>query len=606
MKKTLIYAAMAAVAVLSACTKENPSEPSEPQGKCYEVTALNAKVEGCDEGKTYLTSGGNNFFKVYWQSNDKITLMSNGGSDAEFTLSEGTGSEEAVFTGELSSTSAPFFAVYPSRLGATKGSGKINFSLPQTQAGSVTASNGVMPAIAYIPDPTESATFMNLCGIFRIKLTGSATVSRLELYDLGGGMLWGDASLKADATLASPDTWVWTLENGDNKLVLDFSNNMKTLSGSAMTFYFIVPQGTLASGARVIIYDENGTPIDEFCTAKDMTIERSVVKPMKAVAVTTNTLLDLDGFANCYIADPSATSVSYKFCEMMGNTNTALGAASAEELWETLCTNTTFNSGNKGYVIKNVTHYAGCVSFKVNAKEGNAVIAARNAGGDILWSWHVWLPYYGTVEEATMGNGVISMDRNLGAKTTSTSDTSIGFLYQWGRKDPFTAVYHVGNYSTAMTTSPTGIITSELKSDATVAWSILHPTTFVNITSGGRWDTNNAATWAGDNKTISDPCPAGWRVPSSEDYNGLTIGDWDATNFCRTESASGMNFSGTGRRYYSANSGKHVLESAQIGRYWTRTHGTNQATERTVNTSSALASANTNKVMGLAIRCVKE
>ena len=610
MKKTIYLTALAVtVAFVSACTKESNLKNEELQGGKIVITSLKATLEDCAETKTdlhYFDNGQT--CRVYWQGTDKITLMANDGASAEFSIDEGTGTSSATFKGTLSSSTSPFFAIYPSSLGASLEEGSISFTLPQTQAGSVTAANGVMPAVAYIPEDYEhEISFKNICGLFRIKLTGTATIGKLELYDLGGAMLWGDAKLTANSTLSSPSTWKWSLENGDNKLIVDFSGNEKTLSESAMTFYFAVPPGALANGVRVVIYDGDGNAIDEFCTAKDLTVERSHLKPMKSIAVGNYTLLDLQGSANCYIANPSETTVTYKFCEIKGNSNIALTATSAAELWETLVTNTTFNSGNMGYVIDNVSHSAGTVSFKVKGHEGNAIIAASNSESTILWSWHIWLPYSGSVNEVTLGNETVSMDRNLGAKTAASSDASIGFLYQWGRKDPFTAVYHPGNYSTAMTTSPTDAFSSELKEDATtIEWSVQNPKVFIDIASGGKWTTDSDATWAGDSKSMYDPCPPGWRVPAQAHYTGLTFGDWDGTNYRYAESYSSLYFAGTGRRYYSSGQTKHVIESAKIGRYWTRNGGDKQAVECTIDNGKALATANTNKCMGLAVRCVKE
>ena len=80
--------------------------------------------------------------------------------------------------------------------------------------------------------------------------------------------------------------------------------------------------------------------------------------------------------------------------------------------------------------------------------EGNAVVAACDADGAILWSWHLWLtsadlegslhryalPYEGLGAAAVM-------DRNLGALAAAwlgaDNASSYGMFYQWGRKDPF-------------------------------------------------------------------------------------------------------------------------------------------------------------------------
>lgn len=103
-------------------------------------------------------------------------------------------------------------------------------------------------------------------------------------------------------------------------------------------------------------------------------------------------------------------------------------------------------------------------------KEGNALIAAYNKAGQVLWSWHIWVTgnepdnlgkavTYTTYEwdekgiysnRRISGNAVMSC--NLGAMADEQSGTAgngtvlrypaeqttaFGMLYQWGRKDPF-------------------------------------------------------------------------------------------------------------------------------------------------------------------------
>ena len=103
------------------------------------------------------------------------------------------------------------------------------------------------------------------------------------------------------------------------------------------------------------------------------------------------------------------------------------------------------------------------------------------------------------------------MDRNLGACTKLSLDNvnaSSGAYYQWGRKDPFFTNANSGAITAKSTqytiaTSPTAIGTA-----------VGNPATFYandNGTSSDWLTTANNALW-GTNKTIYDPCPAGYRV----------------------------------------------------------------------------------------------
>lgn len=76
------------------------------------------------------------------------------------------------------------------------------------------------------------------------------------------------------------------------------------------------------------------------------------------------------------------------------------------------------------------------IYFTTGEVEGNALIALRDAAGNILWSWHIWV-VNDTISTFT-GNGLEWLDRNIGALNNEVGDLSNrGMLYQWGRKDPF-------------------------------------------------------------------------------------------------------------------------------------------------------------------------
>ena len=138
--------------------------------------------------------------------------------------------------------------------------------------------------------------------------------------------------------------------------------------------------------------------------------------------------------ANCYIVSEAG---KYKFKTVKGNSSTSVGNLSTcEVLWESFGTSTTPTIGD---LIKGVTYKDGYIEFETAStfREGNAVIAVKDASGTILWSWHIWLT--DQPQGHTYNNGaVVMMDRNLGATSATPGDVgALGLLYQWGRKDPF-------------------------------------------------------------------------------------------------------------------------------------------------------------------------
>lgn len=231
--------------------------------------------------------------------------------------------------------------------------------------------------------------------------------------------------------------------------------------------------------------------------------------------------------ANSYIVNEPATF--YKFKAVKGNSSQTLeNAFYASVVWESFGTNIKPLTGD---LIENVVYQDGYIVFKTSStsKEGNALIAAKDSEGTILWSWHIWLT--DTPAEHTYANGAaILMDRNLGATSATPGDVqALGLLYQWGRKDPFLGNASVGDIVEASST----IVwpkTEYYTTYGNIEYVTSHPTTLIRSDEYGSnrdWLNGHDSSLWGKTKTIYDPCPAGWRVAEGE--YGLN-GVWDITN----------------------------------------------------------------------------
>ena len=266
--------------------------------------------------------------------------------------------------------------------------------------------------------------------------------------------------------------------------------------------------------------------------------------------------LSQSGTANSYIVSSAG---SYKFSTVKGNSSESVGAvASVEVLWESFGTDVTPAMGD---LVKNAVYLDGYITFQTadTFKEGNAVIAAKDASGNILWSWHIWLTDEPEGQEY-YNNAGIMMDRNLGATSATPGDVgALGLLYQWGRKDPFLGSSSISSSTYAKSTVTWPSAVSSNSSKGTIAYATANPTTFIKANSNnhdwyytGSSSTDNTRwTTSESSKSIYDPCPAGWRVPdgadvrsngvwskalgSSSDFSDALL--YDSTN-------EGMNFSG--------------------------------------------------------------
>ena len=249
--------------------------------------------------------------------------------------------------------------------------------------------------------------------------------------------------------------------------------------------------------------------------------------------------------ANCYIVQAAG---NYKFrATVKGNGSADLGGisrytdastiASAELVWATFNTTVTPEADE---LIKDIRYSNGYVYFSTGDiyKEGNALVAIKDVGGNILWSWHLWFESddLDALVQTYPGSGYLVMDRNLGALTNCyAADNALdfGFAYQNGRKDPFMMSATRTRY-TAL--GVLGTYTSSAGSSS-LASSIQRPTV---VFGTGSWG-GSPDYWSASEKTIFDPCPPGWQVGPSDlwrasGFNSSTFvvkeNDWATYHGC--------------------------------------------------------------------------
>ena len=359
---------------------------------------------------------------------------------------------------------------------------------------------------------------------------------------------------------------------------------------------------------------------------------------------------DLSGKpANSYLINKKETN--YLIDAMYKGDLTELATSSVDVVWQ-----------SRSNLIQYLELKDGKASFYVAAdsddgdkiKEGNAVIGAYDAGGTLIWSWHVWAADYDPEAEggAVDFNGYSMMTRNLGALDNDNSTTdrilaSYGTYYQWGRKEPFIGpnTYSAGSGSSAtMYNGSGGRVTLETVAASaetgTAAYALQHPLTYIT----GVTDSSNDWCWAHDSslwsaaeKTENDPCPAGWRVAPASAYAGLAISgtpgasDFDKYGWTFTREGASSFFLGAGRRLYtngkiqnlyvvvpasSSLSTRNVAEDAQPweGLYWTAdpaSEGSDAQAfyfwfEKKSSTGGVTESKPYARANGMQVRCVRE
>lgn len=253
--------------------------------------------------------------------------------------------------------------------------------------------------------------------------------------------------------------------------------------------------------------------------------------------------------------------------------NQYLTPVSCDVIWQDRADNVKDLSLTSPQTIKvdGIEYQVKYLKFTVDKNEicqNNALIAVKDAGGNVLWSWHIWitndpalrsapipvfnyddveydfmaLPCLGwispveynalpdvkiTLEQSQSGKEIDILIRQPGDRGTST-----GTWYQFGRKDPI-----LNTNSPATGSFVTG------QGQVSVEQGILNPGVFyvcdqtINPINSDWSDSHYYNLWTGRKtleegqhsdmdadiiKTVYDPSPVGYMVPSDKAYTGFT------------------------------------------------------------------------------------
>ena len=538
MKKYIVIMALAAV-VSAGCQREE-IVPLEDFG-------FTAVMEDFD-GDTRTSLDMNN--SVVWSEGDEIAIFQGKTSASRYRVSSSSvGSTVASFEKvTLSSTGSSLpanVALYPysSNLVCESISDieyvieEVVFPEEQTyKAGSFAEESFVMVAVTSgLGD--KKLKFRNAGGALRLRIRGDITVKTITLEGNSDEIIAGKASVTAYYGSEAPYTEM--LPGGSRTVTLDCGSGVKLNSSTATEFVFALPPVSFEGGFTVTLTDSKGKET-EYTTVRNNTVNRSKILNMPEFSVGSTdeglqpgdcTDISDNGTANSYIVSRAG---SYCFPAVKGNSEISVGSvASAEVLWETFGTS---KAPEVGDLIAETAVQDGQILFRTadTFREGNAVIAAKNSAGTILWSWHIWMTDKPSEHVYANGAGTM-MDRNLGATSATAGDVgAIGLLYQWGRKDPFLGSAEILFDGIALdkdsqaksnaqwpevieSDSMTGTIEYTLKNPMQVVYSVDATKDWYYAGSSdllsNRWD---------EEKTIYDPCPPGWSVPYGG-YDGFWV-----------------------------------------------------------------------------------
>ena len=632
--KRLIYFACFALA-LSACDKYVPVYTNVDDGKSVVLDLKGTIASGIDGlGASWEEAAKISAFVGYNVDKHNLNVLfeaeSTNGSSADFATKIKKVEEQTSYV-----------ALYPYAKGAAYDAVQdtIGFTLPATQtytADGVAA--GALPMLA--KSSSTSLEFSQLCGIFRLSLTGEAKVNSIEIEGL---KIAGPCIINASTGQISMKP------GASDKITVNFPETV-TLGETATVFNVVVPPGNY-SAVYYTVYSEDGSKLAAY--DEDVTITKGAVTNALTTVFTpeepeeVNPDLTANGYANCYLVT-AAGDYSFKTVIPDGSGTVATGAK-ADWVWATSGVWDSQEEASVNNLVKDIAYNSeeGTISFTVpeGYTYGNVLIALLDSEGLIQYGWHIWLT--STVKTINVA-GVEVMDRNLGAggvlDINSTDATFInntpGLTYQWGRKDAFPGPrgYLSSAESTPFTPGYTTyfVTNSGIKNVKAYPSGTENPWTFANYThdealsatieAGQNPCTNINNTPTGGGATHpgfglqqwsagANPCPVGYSVMTTAQMKAIfgastsveVVKNYDNALIAATVLNGSLVIPVSGYR----NSGK--LQNPTDGRVWsldhtstTEAHGIwGQIGPSSSGYENHLKSGNANEIHSAFVRCVK-
>lgn len=250
---------------------------------------------------------------------------------------------------------------------------------------------------------------------------------------------------------------------------------------------------------------------------------------------------------------------------------------------------------SKNGMVSNVSYSSGQINFNVDATGGYFVIVLKDAS-EIIWSYTIWC----TEELYDIQIGAdLWMDRNIGAWSNNlptenfggkSDESAYGCYYQWGRKDAFPGPRNsaIDKPDSNRETEPFSTATIEYNfntsiapgfgpdetAPTTVSYNTAHPWLFSHK-EYSKDDPLLRTLWSDSDKSIYDPCPAGYKVPSAQQTEDMinTLGGWTKTqpfsnSYSRVYTSGNVSFSipSTAYRIWS-----NLKATGRMAGYWTST-----------------------------------
>lgn len=265
----IILAAIAAVAALYGCAKENlPDTTPSSDGAGFHLTFTAEKAD--DDVITRAAISAEDNTVINWSEDDAISVFDGDGVNCQFTLKKGAGSPTGVFEGKVTKLADSYTVLYPYQEAATIDAATGNLKGVSLK-GEQTAVKGSFDSKAALMAAKSSdgstIAFRNVVGYVKIVCgfdCGSLIFSDNRMFS---GMA-GSMDIALDGDSGVPSATVTT----DGRKEVSLTGNIE--AGAA--YYIALLPGTLDKGFSLVFNGADGKQYGR-STAKSLTVKQGVV-----------------------------------------------------------------------------------------------------------------------------------------------------------------------------------------------------------------------------------------------------------------------------------------------------------------------------------------
>lgn len=573
---------------------------------------------------------------VNWSSESVVGVFAGNTSNKSYVVKENMNTS-AVFHPEddvlIDGPIERVYGYYPFSPSVTMTGNQLTLEIPSIQ---MYHEDGPDPGIVNMVTSaqTRNMRFKYAFGAIKLKLANAefGTVKKIVLKNMDGKAMSGQALINMDYDIYGEPLCTMA-ESAVDSIVMDCGEEGVAITTKGKSFCFVVPP---ANYEQVVFYITNTAgEVFESRIKEALDVNRGQIADAGLARIYIEEFFY--GRANCHRFDspgtysfdvsPYYSTDSYGFAYEFNTREDLILATSADLLWQS---ETDMISGISLSADKKTAN------FTAN-KNGNALIGIYDENGEILWSYHVWIA---PINDVLYPNGMVVMDRNLGAMNNTPGDTkSWGLYYQWGRKDPLPELvedtskkqmnsvkyYDKDNnsFSLHMKASSAGV---------DQYWATKNPTTFIaraGSTPDWVWECGNNRLWGNPEggskpefstlkKSVYDPCPEGYMVPSLDFWSGNGIekssfnnNSYDSKNKGRFFTGGGLKEWYPGASFYHNNYWTNKANTNVVGRYWTSSPNPEDASKAFGivwgdKESATYPEWSVNRAFGYSVRCVRE